>query len=271
MQGNITLLAMIIAADNLTTSRPSVRRALEQRDQEFIARLCAELHQAGAAWIDLNPGYLAPARRAETWAWLVATAEAACPAKLILDAADPGSLATAMGFCTRPPVLNMATAEPARLGPVLDIAAHHGLEVVAATMTATVPLAVEERLALAALIVEEAAQRGIVGERLILDPMVMPLALQGGEAHAAGVLACLRALPQVFDPPPRRLIALSNLVTASAGARAGFAAAPFLAAAAGAGLEVVLMDAADSQLMGLARLLKVFQGQAVFAPGEFNP
>ncbi|MCF8031733.1 MAG: dihydropteroate synthase [Desulfarculaceae bacterium] len=261
---------MIIAADNLTTSRPSVRRALEQRDQEFVADLCASLHADGAAWIDLNPGYVPAARRAETWQWLIATAEAASPAKLIIDAADPASLETALGFCTRGPVLNMATAEPSRLGPVLDIAAHHHAPVIAACMTATVPLELEERLALAALIVEQARRRGIEGPRLILDPMVMPLALPGGEAHAAAVLATLRAIPQVFDPPPRRLIALSNLVTSTAGAKAGFAAAPYLAAAAGAGLEVAMLDAADPELMATARLLKIFAGRGVFAPGDFT-
>lgn len=262
---------MIVAADNLTASRPSVRRALEGRDEAFISRLCQGLEQSGAAWIDLNPGYLPAARRRDTWAWLVGAAEASCSAKLILDAADAASLELALGFCTRPPVLNMATAEQARLGPVLDIAAHHALEVVAATMTATVPPSAEERLALAALIVQEASSRGITGGQLILDPMAMPLALSGGEAHAAGVLATLRALPQLFDPPPRRLIALSNLVTASAGARADFAAAPYLAAAMGAGLEVVMMDALNPDLMRLARLLRVFQGQGIFAPGEFAP
>ncbi|MCF8041706.1 MAG: dihydropteroate synthase [Desulfarculaceae bacterium] len=262
---------MIVAADNLTTSRPSVRRAVEARDEAFVQSLCQSLEQAGAAWIDLNPGYLPLSRREGTWAWLVKAAEASCSAKLILDAADPASLEMALGFCTRPPVLNMATAEESRLGPVLDIAAHHGLEVIAATMTATVPPSAEERLALAASIVQEADARGITGGRLIIDPMAMPLALPGGEAHAQAVLSTLRALPQVFDPPPRRLIALSNLVTASAGARSEFAAAPYLSAAFGAGLEVVMMDALNPELMRLVRLLNVFEGQDIFAPGEFAP
>ena len=262
---------MIVAADNLTTSRPSVRRAVDARDEAFISGLCRDLERAGATWIDLNPGFLPASRREETWSWLVKTVEAASAAQLILDAAEPATLELALGFCTRPPVLNMATAEPGRLGPVLDIAATHGLEVIAATMTATVPLGAEDRLALAALIVQEAQARGIVGERLIIDPMAMPLALPGGEAHAAAVLATLRALPQVFGPPPRRLIALSNLVTASAGSRTDFAAGPFLAAAFGAGLEVVMLDALNPGIMRLARLLNVFEGQGIFAPVEFNP
>lgn len=261
---------MIIAADNLTASRPSVRRALDQRDDLFISQLCVRLAEAGADWLDLNPGYLAPAGRAETWRFLVQTAEAACGLTLLLDAAEPATLELALGFCTRPPVLNMATAEEARLGPVLDIAALHGLSLVAATMTASVPLEAEARLALAAQIVQEAQRRGLGAERLIIDPMVMPLALPHGEAHAASVLTVLRILPQLFDPPPKRLIALSNLTTATAGARAAFAAGPFLAAAFGAGLEVALLDVLDPELKKVLGLLSIFEGQGVFAPGEFS-
>jgi cobalamin-dependent methionine synthase I len=260
---------MLVAADNLSAARPSVRRALEQRDAEFVARLCQRAEAAGAAWLDLNPGYLPPARRRETWAWLVGTAEAACDLTLMLDAAEPESLELALGFTTRPAVLNMATAEPGRLEAVLELAAAHpGTTVVAATMTATVPAGADERLGLASLILQEAARRGVEAGRLVLDPMVMPLALAGGEAHAAAVLEFLRAAPQLFDPAPKTLIAVSNLVTASAGQQARFAAGPFLAAAFGAGLDVAMADALDAELMGVVRLCRVFAGRRVFAPAE---
>ena len=260
---------MIIAADNLTGARPTVRRALEQQDGSFTTTLCMSLAEAGADWLDLNPGYLSPAQRKDTWRFLVQIAEAACDLTLMLDAARPDDLELGLSFCTRPPVLNMACAEEARLGPVLDLAAHHGLKVVGATMTHSPPVEMEQRLALAALLVEEAAKRGISGDQLIIDPVVMPLALPGGEAHAASVLGLLRAVPQLFDPPPARMIGLSNLTTASAGERAPFAAGPFLAAAWGAGLEVVLMDALDQEARKMLRLLNIFDGQGVFAPGEF--
>ena len=261
---------MLVAADNISAARPRVRRALEEGDQEFIAGLCRRLQAAGARWLDLNPGYIPPARRREVWGFLVRTAEAACDLTLLLDAPDAQSLALALEFCQRPPVLNMATAQPQRLHPVLDLAAAHGLEVIAATMTETVPPSAEERLSLAALIVEEAARRGIQGQRLIIDPMVMPLALPGGEAQAWAVIQTLRALPQLFDPPPRRLLALSNLTTATAGARASFAAGPFLAAAWGAGLEVVMLDALDQSLRPVLELCRVFSGRSVFAPAQFS-
>ena len=262
---------MLLAADNLSAARPSVRRALAERDAAAIAQVCARAVAAGAHWLDLNPGYVPASQRRELWRFLISTAEAACPLKLMLDAPEASSLALALEFCARPPVLNMATAQEERLGPVLDLAAAHGLEVVAATMTATVPADLEGRLALAALIVAEAARRGIEGPRLLLDPMVMPLALPGGESQARAVLATLRALPCLFDPAPRSLLALSNLTTATASARADFAGPAFLAAAFGAGLDAAMLDVARPELLETARLCAVFNGERVFAPSEHGP
>lgn len=269
--GEARLAGMLIAADNLSAARPSVRRAIQARDGGAIAGLCRRCARAGAAWLDINPGFLRPGDRREVWRFLIDTAEQACDLTLMIDAPDPASLELAVGLCSRPPVLNMATAEPQRLGPVLDIAAGHGLTLVAATMTAAVPLTSDERLSLAALIAAEATQRGIEGGRLLLDPMVMPLALPDGERHARAVIETLRALPQLFTPPPRSLIALSNLTTRTAGRDAGFTAGPFLAAAWGAGLSVALLDALDPALMRVAGLCQVFGAKRVFAPGEFQP
>ncbi|MCB2189285.1 MAG: dihydropteroate synthase [Deltaproteobacteria bacterium] len=262
---------MILAADNLSAARPRVARAIRERDGAYLTGLARRCREAGAAWLDLNPGYLPPRERAEVWRFLVATAEAAPGLTLLLDAPRPEELALALDFCNRPPVLNMATAEPARLGPVLDLAAAHGVPVVAACMTATVPATAAERLSLAALLVDQADRRGIPRADVYLDPMVMPLALSGGEGHARAVVDTLRALPQLFDPPPASLTSLSNLVTRTAGARAEFAAPPFLAALWGAGLTVALLDALDQPLMATARLCRVFAGEQVFAPGEFAP
>jgi hypothetical protein len=96
------------------------------------------------------------------------------------------------------------------------------------------------------------------------------LALAGGEAHAKAVIQFLRSAPQVFDPAPLTLIALSNLTTSTAGAKAGFSAGPFLAAAWGAGLDIAMLDALDRDLAGVADLCRVFAGERVFAPGEFT-
>jgi len=261
---------MLVAADNISAARATVRRALETSDAQTVAALCRRVEAAGARWLDLNPGYLPPARREHAWRFLIQTAESACGLRLILDAPEPQSLAVAVGMCQRPPVLNMATAEPARLEAVLDLAASHpGTVAVAATITATVPATAEERLELASMIMAQAAARSIGPERVVLDPMVMPLALAGGEDQAREVIRFLRALPQVFDPAPRTMAAVSNLVTKSAGKETGFAAGPFLAAAWGAGLDIAMMDALDPELRRVVGLCRVFAGKRVFAPGEF--
>ncbi len=261
---------MIVAADNLTSTRPAVRRAIEERDERLLARLVKSLVKAGAGWIDLNPGRIPAPERSATWRFLVETAESACALPLVIDAPDTESMEIALGFCTRPAILNFATATPARLGPVLDLAAGHSANVIAATIDEKVPATSEERLALASIIVEEASARSIECERLVLDPMVMPLASPGGEAHARAVIDFLRALPSLFDPRPRTIAALSNLTTATAGGGAGAAAAPFLAAAWGAGLDVVMMNVLDPVLARTARLCSVFSDERLFASGEYD-
>jgi cobalamin-dependent methionine synthase I len=251
---------MLIAADNITTSRPSVRRAIEERDSRLLARMIKGLVRSGASWIDLNPGR-APA---DTWRFIVETAERACDLTLMIDSSDPPSMETALSFCTRPAVLNFATAEPDRLHPVLDLAERYDTTVIAATITSSVPPTPEQRISLASLIVEEASTRGIVGDRLVLDPMVMPLAQPSGEAHARAVIEFLRTLPSLFDPLPRTLVALSNLTARTA------TAAPFLSAAWGAGLDIALLNVLDPALMSVARLCEVFDDNRVYAEAEHD-
>lgn len=261
---------MIIAADNLTSSRPSVRRAIESRDAEFISDLCRRIAEAGADWLDINPGFIAPSKRAEVWRFLIQTTEAACGLKLILDPPEADTLAVALGFCTREPVLNMATAVDEKLDPIVALAAYHGLEMIAATIDKAIPITAEERLALAAHIINKAQAGGVNPDKILIDPMIMPLALQDGEVHAAAVLEVLRALPYISSPPPKGFIALSNLTTGSAGADVRFAGPPFLASAFGAGLSAVMLDALDPALMNLVRLIKVFSGNRVFAAAEYG-
>lgn len=260
---------MLVASDTITSTRSKIRRALTARDEGAVAAACRRAQARGAEWLDLNPGYLKEGdQRDEVWSFLVATAEAACELTLMLDAPDPASLALALSKCTRAPVLNMATAAESRLGPTLDLAVHHGLDVVCGLFTDTVPLTVEERLELAAIVVAEAAARGLASSKLILDPIVMPLAVPDGERHASSVLDLLRLVPQAFDEPPRTMIGLSNLTTRSAGPGAGFAAAPFLYSALGAGVDVVLLDTDDSRLREAVRLCRVFDGGRIFTTEE---
>ena len=261
---------MIIAADNITTTRPSVRRMLDERDAEELSALCSRLERAGADWLDLNPGFVPRAQRDEVWRFLVQTAEDACGLKLILDAPDAATLELALKHCTRAPVLNMATAQPESYGPIFDLAAANQLEVSAACISGVVPFSSDERLSLAALLVSEAASRGIVGQQLILDPMVMPLGLDQGEQHAKAVLDTLRAIPAVFEPKPRSMIALSNLTTKTAGVDTSFAATPFLCAAFGAGLDLVMLDILNDELRQSLDLLQVFSGDVIFASNDFN-
>lgn len=261
---------MILAADCVTTTRPSVRRLVDRRDEQALIRLVSELKRRGASWVDLNPGRVKTHQRRDLWGFLIRTAEKVGDVTLMVDTPEPEVMEMAMSLCSRPPVLNFATAQEARLRHVLEIAASHDLTVVAATMDETVPRSMEDRLALASVIVEEARAMGIAGERLVLDPMVMPLSLAGGEEHAHAVVRTVRAVGEIFSPRPLTLAALSNLYTRSAGPGSAAAAPPYLCALWGAGLDVALVDLLDEQVKRAVRLCEVFQGRRLHAPAEHD-
>lgn len=261
---------MLIASDVLTASRATVRRAIARCDAEALEQICQRTERHGASWLDLNPGHVKAAEQLEVWRLLVETAEQSCDLALMLDTIDAEQMKLALRHCSRPPVLNMATPASERLGPILELAAHHELDVVGGLFTGGIASTAEERLELAALIVGEAEARGIPPARLILDPIVAPLATPDGERQAAAVLDFFRQLPLAFDEPPRTMIGLSNLTTGSAGERPRFVAAPFLHAAHGAGLDIALLDTDDASLRQAARLCRVFEGELIFAAGEFT-
>ncbi|CAO0821361.1 hypothetical protein DFAR_220008 [Desulfarculales bacterium] len=56
---------MIIAADNFSAVHPSLRWAIEKRNAQAIGRICQQAATARAQWLDLNPGFVPPARWAE--------------------------------------------------------------------------------------------------------------------------------------------------------------------------------------------------------------
>jgi len=61
---------MILAADNLQIFNPRVAEALEKQDPRPLQELARRCQQAGAAMLDLNPGFLSK-RREDRLAFMV--------------------------------------------------------------------------------------------------------------------------------------------------------------------------------------------------------
>ncbi len=175
----------------------------------FLARRQAE---AGAAYLDLNVDEVSRDvdGRVAAIRWLVAAVEDATPAALALDSSAPEVLRAGLAAASRAagaPLLNSASLD--RLD-VLELAAAEGCPVVlGASGAAGMPGSAGERVENATRIVAAATERGIPLERLHVDPLVLPVAVE--PEVGTWFLDAVRALRAAYGPRIHLTGGLSNV------------------------------------------------------------
>jgi hypothetical protein len=144
-----------------------------------IETLATRQGAAGADWIDLNVDEVAPEVAAQQAAMrlLVEIVEALHGAPPAVDSSSAAVIAAGLDASASPERLMLNSASVERLD-VLDLAASHRCSVVVtAAGKAGLPSGVEDRVANASRIVEEAFARGISLEAMHVDPLVLPVAV----------------------------------------------------------------------------------------------
>ena len=258
---------MILAADNLQILRPSVQRAVDRGDPSPIAALVRRMTLAGAEAIDINAGPC-PRSPEKIVPFLVRTVQEACRLPVLIDTANPRALEAGIRASVRPPILNGFSLEPHKLDNILPLAAEADLDIVGYLLGSDghVPPDAQGRLSAALALFEAAARKGLSPERIIVDPVVVPLSWQDGIGQVREVLDVLRLLPELLDLPVRTVAGLSNL-TAGAPARAPrpLVESAFLSMMAAAGLSMVLLDVFRTATMKAAAACRALTSGGVFS------
>ena len=213
----------------------------------YVQSMAARQEAAGADWLDLNVDEIdtEAAVRVEAITWLVGVVESRARIPVAIDSSDVAVLGAGVAASARPigqVLLNSASIERPE---VLDLAASAGCAVIlAAAGRGSMPASAEERVANAVPLVEAAIARRIPPERLFIDPLVLPVAVEpaaprhvleaarqlrvqyGRDLHITGGLSNVS-----FGLPERRLL---NDV--------------FIALAADAGIDSGIIDPVASDL-----------------------
>ena len=243
---------MLLAADNLHGLNPVVRDAMKRLDPRPIQDLARRCEQAGALFIDLNPGYLSP-RHEDRMAFLVEAVQEAVSLRLILDSPHPRVLAAGLSACREAPVLNALSLEEEKLDGILPLAVEHKTELVLLLMDdrSNTPPGLEEKLAIAIELRERCLAAGLSHEDLIFDPVLPNMSWPDAFLRATEDIRAIRLLASgaVFQEPCRTMVGLSNL---RSGVKQLFPAAleqTCLALLAGAGLTLPMVDVFRPDLM----------------------
>ncbi|MBI5589694.1 MAG: dihydropteroate synthase [Deltaproteobacteria bacterium] len=258
---------MRLIADNLRITQKAIETAVADKDALPLQTMAKRCQMAGANGIDINSGplYRDPESR---MAFMVEAVQEVTQLPLILDTSNPKALKAGLLACKTPATLNGLSLEPSKLEHILPLAVAHHAELVCYLLypNGHVPPDSTERLNVAVSLYQKCLEAGVEPDRMIIDPVVVPLSWQNGLFQAREVLTVITTLPELLGFPVRTIAGLSNL---TAGARdpikKGLAELTYLPMLAAAGLSMILMNVLNAGSVRVARTCRLFSQESIFS------
>ena len=185
----------------------------------------------------------------------------------MLDSVQAEVLAAGIETCNIPPIINGFSLEKPKIKTILPLAARYEAEIIGFLLNEEghVPCKAEERLEMASRLIGEAEEQDVPLERIIIDPVLVPLSWQDGTHYNHELLDVIRFLPQLFRKPVRTIVGLSN-IGAGAPDRAARAQAEtsYILMLFALKLDYILMNSASKSNLNALHLTKLLMGEKVF-------
>ena len=236
---------MLIIGENIHIIAPPVKAAIEARDAKVIQDLALRQVEAGAGILDLNIG---PQKKLghEVMPWMVETVQAVTDVPLSLDTTNLAAMEAGLQKCARPAMLNSASADPARLDSVMQLAASYGARVIALTMGVDgIPTTADGRAGIAMEALLPAAEAaGLPVQDVYLDPLVLTVTCNQDVARES--VEAIRMFKMMADPPPTTVVGLSNISNGCPLETRPLINRTLLVMLLGAGLDSAIADPLDT-------------------------
>lgn len=243
---------MIYIGENIHIISKQVREALENKDEIFVKNLVK--FQENMDCIDLNVG---PARGKldNIFEWL-------CPLagdknisfdSTNIDAVEQGlSLVKNTENC----FINSTSRDFEKLNRLVDLALEYNCNLIALAMSKEtgIPKTADGRLELVFDIYEKCMEKGLDSSKLFFDPLVLPVSVEQSQALEA--LSTLQMVKESFEPRVKTIIGLSNISNGLPKSIKPLMNRVFGVLAFGAGLDAVIMDAGDLELIRIFKMLE---------------
>ncbi len=258
---------MKLLADNIRITKASIQDALDRKDPAPIQDMVRQCAVAGAQAIDINTGPLKKDPES-AMSFFVSAVQDVTDLPLVIDTTNSVAMAAGLAAAANPVTINGISLEPAKLAKILPLAKDYDADLVGFLLTqdSRVPRENDERFEIALALVEAVEAEGIPKERLILDPVVPPLSWDDGLARARDVVETIRLLPDLLGFPVRTMAGLSNLTTGAADKhKKNRLETIYLSMLAGAGLDYLMMDILNPDVVAAARAADTMVNGDIFS------
>jgi 5-methyltetrahydrofolate--homocysteine methyltransferase len=163
------------------TGRKLVLNALKEGNLDVVRQDAINQVNAGATVLDVNAG-VPGEDEVSLLSKVMQTVMDVVEVPLCIDTANPDALAAALALYPGKALINSVNGEAAVMEAVLPLAKEHQAAVIGLCMDDDgIPLTPEDRLKVAARIIERAGQLGIDPADIVIDPLAMTM---GADAQA---------------------------------------------------------------------------------------
>ncbi|WP_456386961.1 dihydropteroate synthase [Desulfolithobacter sp.] len=235
-------------------------KALEDLDEEILVHLARSQVDAGATALDINLGQNRTLGRLTLW--LVETIQQGADVPLFLSSHvlnQQRALEIHKGTAT----INAVTANPQELSRAMETAKFFKANLVVLLVSADLtPMDVNGRLQLAMQVMDTADRVGLPHEQLYIDPVIAcrpdpaTWRLSGGLPDIDVVLDTIRLIGEMSNHHLKTIIAISNASVCLAAGERSALHCRLLPLFAKAGLDAVIMNCRDKNLMAVAKNLR---------------
>ncbi len=260
---------MILVGESLNVMSKTIGPALKNREVKPIQRMAAAQQEAGCTYLDLNIG---PAKKAgaELMAWLVQTVQEAADLPLFLDTTNVEAMEAGLKVHRGQAVINSISCRPERMEALFPLVKTYDALFVGLLIGVDgIPRDANERAALAADMLARMAEEGIAEDRVLFDPIVLPVSSQQEQ-----VQGCTEFMTMFRDlaPTSRANCGLSNVSNGSPEELRPLLNRVYLAMLRRYGMDAAIVNAFERELMDLGRdrrqaeealIHRVMDGEAV--------
>lgn len=238
---------MLIVGELINSTRKRIQPAVVNRDVAFLQDLAKQQADAGSHYIDCNAATVGVEHEQEALSWLTQIVQEVVDLPCAIDSPNASAMLAALEVHKGKPMINSITAETAKLESLLPVIEKTSCKVIALAMgDSGMPNNVEERLQNAGVLVEALSKAGVAPGDIYLDPLVCPVSTDG--SYGKMVLGTIQEMHRQF-PGVQTVCGLSN-VSYGLPQRKWINRA-FMVLTMGAGLDAVIVDPLDKQMMAL--------------------
>jgi 5-methyltetrahydrofolate--homocysteine methyltransferase len=253
---------MLLMGESINGTRKQVAEAIQARDAEFIKTLAQDQIDAGANVLDVNGG-VAGGNEVEDLTWLIDIVMGITDMQLMVDSASPTALEAGVQAIIdkggKIPFINSISGEQPRIDAVLPLIEKYKCPVVGLCLSNDgIPPTAEDRFAVAKDIYDMCTGAGLPAEDLWIDPLVLAVS---ADPCAPGVtMDTLKMVKERLDC--KTTGGLSNVSFGLP--NRGLLNRTFVAMCGGLGLDGLIVDVRNKQMMATIKSIEALRGEDNF-------